>query len=69
MASPAAILAGWGIGLIAEVHELIIAFLMALIAGGVILNVLKEELPEERESSLGAFIIGLSLYSALLLFV
>lgn len=65
----AAILAGWGIGLIAEVHELIIAFLMALIAGGVILNVLKEELPEERESSLGAFIIGLSLYSALLLFV
>jgi len=52
-----------------EVHELIIAFLMALIAGGVILNVLKEELPEERESSLGAFIIGLAVYSVLLLFI
>ncbi len=65
----AAIAAGWAIGWLTEVHELIIAFLMALIAGGVILNVLKEELPEERESSLGAFVIGLSIYSVLLLFV
>lgn len=65
----AAIVVGWGIGWLTEVHELIIAFLMALIAGGVILNVLKEELPEERESSLGAFVIGLSIYSLLLLFV
>lgn len=65
----AAIAAGWGIGWVTEVHELIIAFLMALIAGGVILNVLKEELPGERESSLSAFVIGLSIYSVLLLFV
>ncbi|WP_434401359.1 ZIP family metal transporter [Planococcus sp. 11815] len=64
-----AIVAGWVIGWMTEVHELVIAFLMALIAGGVILNVLKEELPEERESSLGAFVIGLAVYSVLLLFI
>ncbi|MGM0898878.1 MAG: hypothetical protein ACQEV0_13320 [Bacillota bacterium] len=65
----AAIAVGWGIGWLTAVHELIIAFLMALIAGGIILNVLKEELPEERESSLGSFVIGLVMYSALLLIV
>lgn len=65
----AAIAVGWGIGWLTAVHELIIAFLMALIAGGIILNVLKEELPEERESSLSSFVIGLIIYSALLLLV
>ncbi len=65
----AAIAVGWGIGFIASVHELVIAFLTALLAGGIILNVLKEELPEERESSLGAFVMGLVAYSALLLLV
>ncbi|MCH4826518.1 MAG: hypothetical protein N2C11_04910 [Planococcus sp. (in: firmicutes)] len=63
----AAILIGWGIGAFAEVHEWIISVLTAFLAGGVILNVLKEELPEERESSLLAFCVGLISYSILLL--
>lgn len=62
-----AILIGWGIGAITEVNELLISFLVALLAGGVILNVLKEELPEERESSFLAFCSGAILYSILLL--
>lgn len=63
----AAILIGWGIGVFVEVHEWMISVLIALLAGGVILNVLKEELPEERESSLLAFCGGLISYSILLL--
>ncbi|EMF45705.1 hypothetical protein B481_2954 [Planococcus halocryophilus Or1] len=63
----AAILIGWGIGAFTEVHEWIISMLTAFLVGGVILNVLKEELPEERESSLLAFCTGLISYSILLL--
>lgn len=63
----AAILGGWAIGTLTEVNEYLISFLVALLAGGVVLNVMKEELPEERESSFGAFCIGLAVYSALLL--
>ncbi|MGH2318892.1 hypothetical protein ACRC6Q_14100 [Planococcus sp. SE5232] len=62
-----AILIGWGIGAFAEVHEWIISVLTAFLAGGVILNVLKEELPEDRDSSLLAFCTGLISYAVLLL--
>lgn len=62
----AAILVGWSIGAFIEVSEVIISYLVALLAGGVILNVMKEELPEERESSFLAFCIGLAGYSLLL---
>lgn len=65
----AAILIGWGIGALVEVSELIISLLVAFIAGGVVLNVMKEELPEERESSFGAFSIGLFAYTVLLMFI
>lgn len=63
----AAIIIGWFIGVITEVNELVISLLVAFLAGGIILNVLKEELPEERESSFGAFTIGLIGYALLLL--
>jgi hypothetical protein len=38
-------------------------------AGGVILNVLKEELPEERQSKFWAFALGAAIYAALLVAV
>jgi zinc transporter ZupT len=63
----AAILLGWAIGLTGEVHEAALAVLLAFLAGGVILNVLKEELPENRESRFWAFILGAGAYAALLL--
>ncbi len=62
-----AILLGWAIGLTGEIHEAALAVLLAFLAGGVILNVLKEELPEERESRFWAFILGAGAYAALLL--
>lgn len=63
----AAILAGWAIGLFAEVSEAALAVLFAFLAGGIVLNVLKEEIPEERESSFWAFALGAAAYAAILL--
>ncbi|WP_121612392.1 hypothetical protein [Mesobacillus foraminis] len=65
----AAILLGWGIGAFYKVDELVISLLVAFLAGGVILNVLKEELPEEKESSFAAFALGLAGYTVLLMFI
>ncbi|AKQ46276.1 membrane protein [Rufibacter radiotolerans] len=58
---------GWAVGQVVEVTELVTALLLAFLAGGVVLNVLKEELPEERESRFSAFLIGATTYSLLLL--
>ncbi len=62
----AAIIAGWVIGRATEVSEAAIAVIFAFIAGGIILNVVKEELPEERESRFWAFALGAAVYSALM---
>ncbi len=62
-----AVLAGWGIGALTEIHAAAIAALFAFLAGGVILNVLKEELPRESESRFWAFAAGALAYTALLL--
>jgi hypothetical protein len=43
-------LIGWAFGAVTVVHEAAVALLFAFLAGGVVLNVLKEELPEERKS-------------------
>ncbi|KKK38582.1 membrane protein [Mesobacillus campisalis] len=60
------VLLGWTVGAMTAVHELVVSSLFAFLAGGVILNVLKEELPEERESSFPAFALGLLGYTLLL---
>ncbi len=64
-----AVLLGWSVGALTELSKTAIAVLLALLAGGVILNVLKEELPEERASRFSAFLIGAVLYTVLLLTV
>ncbi|NEO28128.1 MAG: hypothetical protein F6K03_14925 [Kamptonema sp. SIO4C4] len=62
-----AILVGWIVGRSLILEETAIAVLWGLVAGGLILNVLKEELPETKESCLGSFLIGAGGYAALLL--
>ena len=62
-----AIMLGWAIGQFIEVPEVATSALVAILAGGVILNVLKEELPEERRSRFIPFLLGAALYAALLL--
>lgn len=59
----AAVFGGWALGLAAELPEAGIAALTAFVAGGVILNVLKEELLEERESRFRAFEAGAAVYA------
>lgn len=58
---------GAGIGLVAEVSEVLLVTSVAFIGGGVILNVFKEELPSEAESRLTAFVAGAVLYTVILL--
>ncbi len=64
-----AIGAGWAVGRATAVGEAATGLLFAFLAGGVVLNVLKEELPEERKSRFGAFAGGVAAYAALLLLV
>jgi zinc transporter ZupT len=63
----AAVILGWVVGSGTQIGETAIAVLFAFLAGGIVLNVLKEELPEERESRFWAFGLGAIIYSALLL--
>ncbi len=63
----AAVVCGWVIGTQTEISEAFTATLFAFLAGGIILNVLKEELPQERESRFWTFSLGAIGYSGLLL--
>jgi hypothetical protein len=63
----AAVLAGAAVAPWARVPQPLVAVLVAFLAGGIVLNVLKEELPTERESRFGAFAAGALAYAALLL--
>ncbi len=63
----ASVFAGWAIGAGTEVSKAVVAALTAFLGGGVVLNVLKEEVPSERQSRFWAFAAGAAGYSALLL--
>ena len=61
------VLAGLAVGLATPITERAVSVLFAILAGGVILNVIKEELPEERRSNFWAFGGGAAAYAVLLL--
>jgi hypothetical protein len=62
-----ALLAGWLLAaLAAPTRAVTVAVLTAFLAGGVLLNVFKEEVPEHRRSSFAWFLTGAGLYAALL---
>ncbi|OCA84448.1 hypothetical protein A8F94_17265 [Bacillus sp. FJAT-27225] len=63
----AAIMGGWVIGYFSSIDKDTVAVFFALLAGAIVLNVLKDELPEERKSSFWAFLGGMAVYTALLL--
>ncbi len=65
----AAIIAGSVVGWGSEISEIGISLLFSFLAGSIILNVLKEELPEERQSKFSAFALGAFAYTVLLLFL
>ena len=62
----AAVLAGWAVGVTTTVPERAIAVTLAFIGGGVVLNVMKEELPGDRTGRFLPFAVGAAAYAALL---
>lgn len=64
-----AIVIGWATGVLTEIPEALLALLFAFLSGSIILNVLKEEIPQERQSSFWAFALGGIGYVILLLSV
>jgi zinc transporter ZupT len=52
-----------------DVSESIFLILFAFLGGGMILNVIKEELPEDKKSNYAGFLLGAIVYSAVLIFV
>lgn len=65
----AGVLAGCAVGYAAPLPEAAVSAATAFLAGGIILNVLKEEVPDERGSRFGSLLLGMALYTALLLAV
>lgn len=65
----AGVLLGGAAGMSFIIPPSILALVVAFLAGGIILNVLKEELPEERESSFAPFLFGALGYAVLLVFL
>jgi hypothetical protein len=63
----AALLGGYIVGRVATLPELGTSAVFALLAGGIVLNVLKEELPAERQSRFSAFAGAAAGYAALLI--
>lgn len=65
----AAVLSGWICGIFFDVSKLVLDIMFAFIAGGMILNIIKEELPDERQSKFFGFATGCAVYSLLLLVI
>ncbi|XVH31770.1 hypothetical protein ACNS7O_00915 [Haloferacaceae archaeon DSL9] len=63
------VLFGWGLAQLVTLSEIQVVVPTAFLAGGVLLNVVKEELPAENEGRFAAFVVGAGWYSLLLLFV
>jgi hypothetical protein len=70
LALAAALLVGWLFSaILAPSSTLVVALLTALLAGSILLNVFKEEIPSGRRSSFGWFVVGLVIYAGLLALV
>jgi zinc transporter ZupT len=65
----AAVVAGTAVAFVYPLGEALFATVLAFLAGGIVLNVVKEELPEERESRFSAFAGGAATYTVVLLLV
>jgi hypothetical protein len=65
----AAVLAGWLLGVAWELPEAAVSLIFAFLAGSVIMNVIKDELPAEHDSRVLPFVLGAGLYAAIVLAV
>ena len=63
----ASVLLGWFVGTTIEISPATLARLFAVVAGGVVINSIKEELPSEKEGNFWAFLAGAAAYALLLM--
>ncbi len=63
----AAVILGWTLGLAVEISGEALAVLFAFLAGGVVMNVMKEEIPDQNAGNFLGFLFGAAGYTALLL--
>lgn len=63
------LVAGWIVGVATELSEATVGLAVAFLAGGIVLNVIKEEVPSERQSRFIPLAAGALAYTALLLLV
>lgn len=62
-----ALLVGWALAaLLAPTSALVVSLLTAFLAGSILLNVFKEEIPSSRRSHFGWFVVGVAFYALLL---
>lgn len=59
------VMAGWSAATVDIVPDIVVYTVIALVAGAIILNVLKEELPADREGRFGAFLMGCVAFTSL----
>lgn len=62
-----ALIFGWLMEVLFEVPAVLVSALLGLVAGGIVLNVIKEELPENGQGVFSVFVAGTVFYSLLLL--
>ena len=62
----AAIVLGATIGQVVRLNEAAVSIIWSFLAGSIILNVLKRELPDEKENCFGSFITGAFLFTVLI---
>lgn len=66
----ACLLLGWLLAAVAApANTVVVSLLTAALGGSILLNVFKEELPSDRASSFGWFLLGVLLYAGLLALV
>jgi hypothetical protein len=63
----AAIVLGWSVSRNLALSDLGVNLMFGFLAGGIVLNVLKEELPEEQGSAFWAFLVGAAGYTLFLM--
>ncbi|MGF1516798.1 MAG: hypothetical protein ACFCVB_03200 [Nodosilinea sp.] len=65
----AAIVGGAAVGMATQLNEAAVSTVWAFLAGSIILNTLKRELPEAKKTCFWSFLGGATLYTALLLLI
>ena len=60
---------GWLTSIFYTIPEGYLGLIFAFLSGGIIMNVLKEELPKERESNFLAFFSGIIFYTVILMLI